>query len=113
MFQLRKLATLGTVAVVALALSAAPAAADKPPKNQYPYVAQIDCGDGPRQVGSTDDLWAPLVDLATGKRYKPAAWNVSGDGFAVDVTQGRVNKTAVTCSYDDGVARGTVTLRNV
>ena len=28
-------------------------------------------------MGSWDDLWAPLVELETGKRYKPVAWKVS------------------------------------
>jgi hypothetical protein len=112
MTRIRRIATLGTTALVALSLLAAPASAKKPPRaEQFPYVAQIDCGDGPRQVGSTDDLWAPLVDLGTGAKYRPIAWKVSGEGFAVDETNGKPNKHSQTCAYDDGVAKGTVTLK--
>ena len=75
------------------------------------YVAQIDCGDGPREVGSSDDLWAPLVDLQTGTKYRPIAWKVSGEGFTVDETNGKPTKHSETCAYDDGVATGTVTLK--
>ena len=68
MNRIHRLTTLGTAALVALSLLAAPASAKKPPRAEsYSYVAQIDCGDGPREVGSSDDLWAPLVDLETGR----------------------------------------------
>lgn len=112
MSPLRKIATFGTAAVVALTLFAAPASAKKPPPaGAFPYVATIDCGDGPMQVGSTDDLWAPLVDLSTGKKFKPIAWNVSGDGFAVDEAIAAPKKHSAVCAYDDGVATGTVTVK--
>jgi hypothetical protein len=112
MSPLRKIATLGTAAVVALMLLAAPASAKKPPSaDAFSYIAQIDCGSGPVQVGSTDDLWAPLVDLRTGKKYKPIAWEVSGEGFSVDVAIAEPKKHSVACSYDDGVATGTVTVK--
>ena len=112
MARIRRIATLGTTALVALSLLAAPASAKKPPPaDGFSYLAQIDCGDGPRQVGSSDDLWAPLVDLGTGAKYRPIAWNVSGEGFTVAETNGKPNKNASTCAYDDGVATGTVTLK--
>ena len=105
MTMIRKLATLGTAALVALTL-AAPASAKQPQR-----VATIDCGDGPRKVGSTNALWAPLVDLRTGEKYKPLAWTVSGEGFAVEVSKNNV-KGGEDCSYDDGEATGTVTVRS-
>ncbi len=111
MTPIRKLMTLGTVAVVAMSILAGPAAA-KPPKGGFSYFAQIDCGSGPIEVGSGDDLWAPLVDLRSGKKFKPVAWQVSGEGFAVDeTTKGVLKKHAVVCTYSDGVATGTVTVK--
>jgi hypothetical protein len=95
-------------AVAALAVSAGPAGAKQP----FEYFAQIDCGAGLIEVGSGTDLWSPLVDLETGKKYKPVAWHVSGDGFAVDeAKKGEPKKHAVECSYSDGVATGTVTVK--
>ena len=112
MTRIHRLTTLGTAALVALSLLAAPASAKKPPRaEQFSYVAQIDCGDGLREVGSSDDFWAPLVDLETGKKYRPIAWQVSGENFSVDETNGKPNKHSVACAYDDGVATGTVTLK--
>ena len=71
MTRIRRLATLGIAALVALSLFAAPASAKKKQHAEsFSYVAQIDCGDGPRQVGSSDDLWAPLVDLETGEKLR-------------------------------------------
>ena len=101
--------TLGTAALVALAF-AVPASAKQPPRHDFARVATIDCGDGPRKVGSTDALWAPLVDLRTGEKHKPVAWSVSGEGFAVDVSKRNVKDDAVACSYEDGEATGTVTV---
>ena len=95
MTRIRHLATLGLAALVALSLLAAPASAKKKPRAEsFSFVAQIDCGDGPRQVGSSDDLWAPLVDLETGEKLRPIAWKVSGEGFSVDETNGKANKHA-------------------
>ena len=112
MSRTHRLTTFFTAALVALSLLAAPASAKKPPRaEQFSYVAQIDCGDGAREVGSTDDLWAPLVDLQTGTKYRPIAWQVSGEGFSVDEANGKPNKHSVACAYDDGVATGTVTLK--
>ena len=110
MTMIRKLATLGTAALVALIL-AAPASAKQPPHHDFARVATIDCGDGARQVGSTDDLYAPLVDLQTGKKYKPIAWNVSGDFGTFEDSIAEPKKHSAVCSYDDGEAAGTVTVK--
>ena len=112
MTQIRRIATLGVTALVALSLLAAPASAKtKPRAESFSYVAQIDCGDGPREVGSSDDFWAPLVDLETGEKLRPIAWKVSGENFSVDETNGKPTKHSATCAYDDGVATGTVTVK--
>ena len=108
---IRKGVTLVATAVVALSLAAGPAAA-KAPKGTFAYYATIDCGSGPVEVGSGVDLWSTLVDVESGKKYKPVAWHVSGDGFAVDETKkGEPKKHAVDCSYTDGVATGTVVVK--
>ena len=108
---MRRIFTLTTTVVVASALAAGPAAA-KAPKGGFAYTATIDCGSGPMEVGSGADLWSTFVDLDTGKKYKPVAWHVSGDGFAVDeLKKGEPKKHAVDCSYSDGVATGTVTVK--
>ena len=64
--KLRRLAMVGTAALVALTV-AAPAPAESPPKGPFDHYAQIDCGSGPIEVGSGEDLWATLVDLETGR----------------------------------------------
>ena len=110
MSPLRKIATLGTAAVVALTL-AAPASAKTAPHHDFARTAVIDCGDGRVKAGSTNSLWAPLVDLRTGAKYKPVAWTVSGEGFSVDVAKTSIGEQAVVCEYDDGEATGTVTVR--
>ena len=111
MEMMRRIFTLATAVVVASALAAGPAAA-KNPKDGFAYVATIDCGSGPMEVGSGADLWSTFVDLDSGKKYKPVAWHVSGDGFAVDeLKKGEPKKHAVVCSYTDGVATGTVTVK--
>ena len=107
---MRKLFTAGTATLLLLA-AGAPAASAKP-KTDYSYIATIDCGSGPMTVGSTDDLFAPLVDLSTGRRYRPLAWDVAVGSESIQVTSGKhIPKHAVDCSYDDGVATGTVTVR--
>ena len=75
-------------------------------------VATIDCGAGPVQVGSTDDLYAPLVDLKTGREYEPVAWSVKvGDNLFEDALPGASMRHTMKCSYDDGMAVGTVTVK--
>src|SRR3954454_6282265 len=108
----RKLAAIAVIAVAALAPAAAPAAAKKAPRGTFDYYAEIDCGAGVVQVGSGSDLWSPLVDLDTGKTYKPVAWNVSVGDFTLSETRkGEPKKHAVECRYDDGEATGTVTVK--
>lgn len=107
---LRTLLTVAATAALAMSVMAGPAAA-KTPKAPYTYYATIDCGAGPVEVGSWDDLWAPLVDLESGKKYKPVAWHVAVGEFTIDEVK-RERKHAVDCSYSDGVATGTVTVKN-
>jgi hypothetical protein len=108
---IRRGVTLAATVAVALSLAAGPAAA-KAPKGSFDYYATIDCGSGPVEVGSGVDLYSTLVDVDSGKKYKPVAWHVSGDGFALDdARKGESKKQAVVCSYTDGVATGTVTVK--
>jgi hypothetical protein len=100
-------------AVLSLAL-AGTASANQPTPDpaDFSFIATIDCGAGPVQVGSTDDLYAPLVDLRSGREYEPVAWSVQvGDNLFEDVLPGASLRHVMTCSYDDGVAVGTVTVR--
>ena len=100
-------------AVLSLAL-AGTASANQPLPNpaDFSFIATIDCGAGPVQVGSTDDIYAPLVDLATGREYEPVAWSVQvGDNLFEDVLPGASMRNTMKCSYDDGVAVGTVTVK--
>jgi hypothetical protein len=110
---MRTLLAAGLAAATMLSTTAGPAAAKKAPDpGDFSYFAVIDCGAGPIDVGSGDDLWSPLVDLRTGKRYTVVAWDVSGDGFAVDeARKGAGKKHATACDYSDGVATGTVTVK--
>jgi hypothetical protein len=105
---------ISAVLTVALSLAlAGPAAAKaKPDPADFSFLATIDCGTGPVQVGSTDDIYAPLVNLSTGKKYTPVAWDVSaGDFHFVDATKGAAKKHAVDCDYADDFVTGTVTLK--
>jgi hypothetical protein len=106
---------LTAVAALALALLAGPsprALAKKPPKHQTTYTATIDCGAGPVVVDSSDDMFAPLVDRASGRRYLPVKWHVKVGGKTVNATKpGWHGGPTVRCSYDDGQAVGTVTVR--
>ena len=109
---MRRIFTLTTAAVVASAVAAGPAAAKGQGTVSYP--ADIDCGSGVIHVVSGADLWSPFVDVDSGKKYKPVAWHVSGEGFAVDeLKKGEPKKHAVECSYSDGTATGTVTVKKV
>jgi hypothetical protein len=106
---MRKLLAAGMAATTLLA-GTATAASAKP--SAYTYTATIDCGAGPVVVGSTDDMFAPLVDLSSGKQYKPLAWNVVVDGRVIQASKrDKLPKHATDCSYDDGVAVGTVTVK--
>jgi hypothetical protein len=115
---LPKLLATSLVTMLVLALGAAPALAHPRhyrPASDYPYVATIDCGDGPVTVYSDEDLYAPLVDLEHSRSYRPIAWDVSVDGTTVlqDALAGvprGLKRRARDCSYSDGVAEGTVTV---
>jgi hypothetical protein len=107
---MRKLITAATAAILTVGIAAAPASAKKVDAAGFSYIATIDCGSGNITVGSSDDMYAPLVDLKTGKSYLPIAWHVRfGDQEIVD-SNGVVSKKARDCSYDDGFATGTVTV---
>jgi hypothetical protein len=108
---------LPIAALAALALSlalAAPASAKQlPDPADFTFTATIDCGSGPVQVGSTDDIYAPLVDLATGREYDPVAWDVSfGDFHFVDSKDGVTKRNVDVCSYVDELVAGTVTVKH-
>jgi hypothetical protein len=108
---MRKLLAAGMAATALLGVTAGTAEAT-PGKHLITYIATIDCGSGPITVGSTDDLFAPLVDLGSHHRYQPVAWDVVVDGRAIQMRDGdKLYKHSVDCSYDDGVATGTVTVR--
>jgi hypothetical protein len=78
----------------------------------FSFVATIDCGSGPVEVGSTDDIYAPLIDLQTGRKYDPVAWDVSfGDFHFVDTLEGVTKHNSVECSYVDEWVSGTVTVK--
>ena len=68
---------------------------------------------GAMKVGSGADLWSSASSTSTPARsFKPVASYVSGEGFAVDENKkGEPKKNAVDCSYSDGVATGTVTVK--
>jgi hypothetical protein len=84
---------------------------DKDTKPVYTYTATIDCGPGPVTVKSTDDMFAPLLDPDTGRKYQPVAWDVRvGKRKIKERKPGWRKKPTVDCSYDDGKAAGTVTV---
>jgi hypothetical protein len=97
-----------------LLLAAGPAAADRGPQDpaDYAYVATIDCGRGAVQVGTGDRLFAPFVNMETGRRYWPIAWNVRAGKHTVRARKPHARpRPRLRCHYDDGQARGTVTIR--
>ena len=107
---IRNLIAVTAVVAAFLSLAAGPAVA-KHKGQEFSYYATIDCGRGPIQVGSGEDLWSPLVDLKTGRAANPVAWDVTFPGGSLAETkEGASAKRTVVCSYTDGVATGTVTL---
>jgi hypothetical protein len=110
----RLVRTTATCAL-ALGLFATPAAGahSKPkPKPKYTYTATIDCGAGPVVVDSTDDMFAPLRARETGKLYQPVKWRVKVGKKTIRATKpGWHGGPTVRCSYDDGQAVGTVTVK--
>ena len=114
MKSMRPLVAAATAAALSLALVVAPASAKKPKDpGPYTYIATIDCGSGAVEVGSWDDVWAPLVDLESGKQYMPVAWDIRVGTFVFqEYKHGEPKKRAVDCSYsDDSGAEGTVTVK--
>jgi hypothetical protein len=106
-----KLSAAGMAAVVSVTLFATPASAKKPDPSKFSYVATVDCGKGPFQIGSGDDVWSPFVDLHNGQSYEPVAWHVKAGESLFDLTNPDAPKgKRSVCSYDDGTATGTVTL---
>jgi hypothetical protein len=112
---MRKMLTAIIAAILCFGLVAgtASARAKKTPKPEYTYTATIDCGRGPVTVGSYDDMWADLEDLNSKRRYKPLEWHVKfGDKSIDEVKPGeRRRQPRVVCSYDDGMAKGTVVVK--
>jgi hypothetical protein len=111
---MKRLIRLTATGALAFGLLAAPAtAAPKPqPKPKDTYTATIDCGKGPVVVDSTDDMFAPLRERGTGKLYQPVKWNVKVGQKTVHATKpGWHGGRTVRCSYDDGQAVGTVTVK--
>ena len=52
------------------------------------------------------------MDLATGRKYDPVAWDVSfGDFHFVDTQEGVTKRNSVDCSYVDEWVTGTVTVK--
>jgi len=101
-------------AVLSLAFAGSASAHDQSPLDpaDFSFVATIDCGSGPVEVGSTDDIYAPLIDLGTGRRYDPVAWDVSfGDFHFVDSQEGVTRRNSVECTYVDEWVSGTVTVK--
>ena len=108
---MRNLRAAGMAALLVAALGAAPASAkDSAPEETFPAV--IDCGRGPVAVISGADLFEPLLAVEGHKKYKPLAWSVTVDGELFEFDNGKkLSKHAVDCSYDDGIAVGTVTVK--
>jgi hypothetical protein len=99
----------GLIAVLALALGVAGPAAAKPKPKPQLYTAKLDCGSGAMTVASGADLFAPLVQRKTGRRFYPVYWNVKAHGHVIKQTKpGGWHGHSIKCSYDDGIAVGTV-----
>jgi hypothetical protein len=103
----RLIAAIAATAAVALPLASAPALAAK----QKIYTAQLNCGKGTVTVVSGKDLFAPLVERKSHKRYYPVAWNVMAKGHHVKATKKGFHGRSVKCHYDDGIAVGTVRVK--
>jgi hypothetical protein len=85
--------------------------ATKADESKFSYLATIDCGQGRIKVGSTDAIWAPLVDLQTTIKYRPIAWDLKvGKRSIHERKPGKRDRKTMRCSYRDEVARGHVTL---
>ncbi len=104
-----KFLTAGMAALCCLAVLASPAAAKKHSAAEFAFPATIDCGHGPMVVGSGENTSDPFVELKTGRIFQPVEWHVATPGGPFDeVEPDQPKGRRQTCSYDDGVARGTV-----
>jgi hypothetical protein len=111
----RHVASAGATALVIAAVAGGPAVAKSKPKAADPaafsYLATIDCGTGLVKVGSSDDVWAPLVRLSNSRKFWPVAWNLRVKGRSIKLRKpGKRNRPTMKCSYVDDMAHGTVTL---
>ena len=109
---MRKTLTVGLSALLCMAILAAPASAKKHSASGFDYIATIDCDRGkPMVVGSGVDTASPFVDLKTGRRFLPVEWHLTIGSASYDevITPSPAGRRIV-CSYDDGWAKGTVTV---
>ena len=97
-------------AVIAFTTLVAPASAKKV-ADEWP--ATLDCYGKPIAVTSGSNMFSPLVEVRTGKRYKPVAWHVvTSDGRVIDESRGgTLPKRAIACGYADAQASGTVIVK--
>jgi len=99
----------GLIAVLALVVAAPASAKPKPKPKSTVYTAELDCGSGTVTVVSGADMFAPLVERRTGRRYYPVYWSVKVHGHVIKQTKrGGWHGHSIKCSYDDGSAAGTV-----
>ena len=108
---MRILFPAAVAAVIAFTTLVAPASAKKA-ADEWP--ASLDCYGKAVAVTSGSNMFAPLVEVRSGKRYKPVAWDVVvvEDGRRVQQSKKRAEATpTVTCAYDDGTAVGSVKIR--
>jgi hypothetical protein len=109
----RSVTFVASAIALAAGSAAAPAAADYGPQDpaDFPYVATIDCGPGKVEVGSGTRLFAPLVNMETGRRYWPVAWNVRAGKHKIKARKKhRRSPRTLRCHYNDGQAKGMVTI---
>jgi hypothetical protein len=107
----RLIAALVAVVALGVAVAAAPAGAASQKAKPKVYTAQLNCGHGTVTVVSGQDLFAPLVQRRTGKRFYPVAWDVKAHGHKVKERKKGFHGRSVKCHYDDGIAVGTVRVK--
>jgi hypothetical protein len=97
-------------AVIAFTTLVAPASAKKV-ADEWP--ASLDCYGKAVAVSSGSNMFAPLVEVRSGKRYKPVAWHVlTDDGRVIDESRrSALPKDAIACGYADDKAHGTVIVK--
>ena len=82
-------------AVLSLAFAGSASAHNPPPLDpaDFSFVATIDCGDGPVEVGSTDDIYAPLSTSRRGGSTNPSR-GTSPSGTSTSSTPRRASRAA-------------------